>query len=136
MLSSYLICGFGHLGEAVANASLSHLRPQDITVVEQDFSRSERARLRGFRSICGDASDPKTLRIAHAGVAADLIICTDEPSASKVVKLARVLAPSTARIQVGTRRCEHRAALIAAGADAVIVTSRIAGELLADSVHA
>lgn len=97
--------------------------------------RSEVARARGFRTVYGDASDIRTMRIAQVGIASDVIVCVGDPGGRDVVQIARRLAPS-ARIRAGTSSPENRSALIAAGADTVIVTSDIAGKLLAYSLHA
>ena len=134
MSFTYVICGFGQVGRATARALLSSRNPQDITVIERDFTRLEAARAYNYSTVFGDASEARTLRIAQVGTARDLFVCVGAPGGSAVVKAARGIAPE-AQIRVATPTPEFRNALIAAGADDVIVISDVAGMLLARSLH-
>lgn len=133
MSLSFVNCGFGRFGQAAAKAMLSHRNPQDNTVIERDLKRLEKASADNFRTVFGDASEARTLRMAQLGVARDVLICVGGPRGAEIVKAARKLAP-TAHIRVGTPTPEFRNVLIAAGADEVIVISDVAGALLARSI--
>lgn len=133
-MSSYVICGFGQVGQATAKAMLSYRQAEDIIVIERDFARAESARAYNFRTIFGNASELRTMRIAHVGIADDVVVCVGGPGGSTVVKAAREVAPA-ARIRAAIPTPEFRDAFIAAGADDVIVVSDLAGVLLARSLH-
>lgn len=128
-----VICGFGRVGAAVAQASLRFRSPGEISIIDLDHERFEGARLQGYRSIAGDASLVRTLRIAGVGGAADIIICMDAPAATSVVRATRMLS-SLARVQVVVSGKSDREALLDAGADDVLVLSALAGALLAQSI--
>lgn len=134
-VGSYVICGFKRVGQAAAKAILSHRKIEDNIVIERDFTRLESARLSNFRTVFGDPSKLRTMRIAQVGIARDVVIRVGGPGGSEVVKTARKVAPS-AHIRAGIATAEFRDALIAAGADDVIVISDEAGVLLARSLHA
>lgn len=133
MSSTYVICGFGRVGKSTANAMLSHRHPQDIVVIDHDFMRIEEASSQNFRTVFGDAADLRTMRLAQAGLARDVIVCVTGQHSAAVVRTARKVAP-TAHIRAGIPTPEFRDALIAAGADEVIVISDVAGVLLAGSL--
>lgn len=113
---------------------LSQRHPQDIIVIERDFKRLEEANARNFRTVFGDAAELRTMRMAQVGTARDVIVCVGGPRGADVVRAARKAAPA-AYIRAGAPTPEFRDALIAAGADEVIVISDVAGVLLARSLQ-
>jgi voltage-gated potassium channel len=129
-----VICGFGSVGQAAAKAMLSQRDPQDIMVVDRDISRLEHARLREFKTVFGDASVARTLRIAQVGVARDILACVGGPDGAKVVSTAPEIAP-TAYIRAATPTPEFQEALLVARANDVLVVSDVAGVMLARSLH-
>jgi voltage-gated potassium channel len=129
-----LICGFGMLGASTGRElRRRNVRPGNVSVIEVEHGRFEEARKFGFRSILGDAADANRLRVACVGVATRIMVCVTDEAAAAVTKAARGLAPS-ATIVAALRTVEQREAVLSAGANEVIVLSRMTGEMLADSI--
>lgn len=113
---------------------LSRHHPQDIIVIERDFTLYKTARALNFRAVWGDATDIKTLRVAQVGIAGHVVVCVGDLNGPKVVQTIRELTRS-ARVRAGASVPQYRNALKAAGADDVVVLSDVAGVLLARSLQ-
>lgn len=128
-----VICGYGLIGAATAKAALASWASNAITIIEADEEQAQEARKKGFNAVTGDASCVATLRVAQVGIATDLIVCIDAPVAEKIVHLARSLS-SSVRIQAALSQRNDRDKLMRAGAHDVVVISKLAGELIADTI--
>ncbi len=129
-----LICGFGSLGSSTARARRrAGGRAGDLWVIEADHDRCEAARKLGYRTVLGNASDLSRLRVAHAGAAAEVIVCVSDDQALVVVRSVRQVAPS-ARMKVALRTDDQKEVVLSAGASEVFVLAHIAGAMLARSV--
>jgi CPA2 family monovalent cation:H+ antiporter-2 len=88
-----IIAGFGVPGRMVAEVLESRGTP--CTIIETNSATVNRAIKPGRRFICGDASDPQTLRAADIETASLLVVAIpDEAAALQATRQARQLNPT------------------------------------------
>ncbi len=128
------ICGFGAIGAATARALVLHGRSAgDIWVIEADYSQYQQALKLGYRSVFGDACKLQRLRTVHVGAATEVVISVGDDRAADVTRQVRAIAPS-ALVKVAIHCGEREKEVLSAGASDVVVISKLAGIMLANSV--
>lgn len=124
-----IICGYGRVGQAVAQELLHQGAP--CLVVDSREDRVDAARAAGFLALCGDASQDEVLQAAGIARARSLVTAVDSDADNIYVTLsARVLAPSLHIIaRAGDARAEAK--LLRVGANRVLSPYTLAGQHLA-----
>lgn len=125
----YILCGFGRVGENVAEEFKARNEP--LVVIENEPERVEECRSRGLHCIEGDASSDEILLKAGVDRARGLIAAVDNDADNVFVTLsARVLNPN---INIVARSIleESREKLLRAGANRVVSPSLIGGRRMA-----
>lgn len=129
MRDHYVICGYGRVGEAVAQELLA--QGVEVVVIDSDEGHVAVARERGMIGVLGDATEEEILVQAHSAEAKALIASTESDAANTFIALTvRALHPDVF-IVAGARSAGAEARLRAAGADRVFSMHRIAGRRMA-----
>lgn len=122
-----ILCGYGRIGQILAG-DLQH-QGYPFVVIDHDSERVEEAKLQGFLSLYGDATDEEILVTAGVQRAKTLVTALPSDAANVFITLtARNLNPDVQIIA----RAEHRSSekkLLQAGANRV-VTPAISGARL------
>lgn len=129
MRDHVVICGYGRVGEEVADELRAH--GNEVLIIDLDGERLAVARARGFVGLEGDATEESVLREAHVEVARALIAAADSDTGNAFIVLTgRALNPGLMIIaRSGSEAAERR--LITAGADRVVSPTQIAGRRMA-----
>ncbi len=125
----YILCGYGRVGENVADEfRASHSK---FVIIESNPDRVGECREKGFLCVEGDASSDEVLLKAGVERATGLVAAVDNDADNVFVTLtARVLNP---KIDIVARSilAESREKLIHAGANRVVSPSIIGGKRMA-----
>jgi voltage-gated potassium channel len=125
----FIICGFGRVGEAVAEELAGHR--ELIVVIDPDERRQAVALQHGYRTVLGDAARDATQREAAVERAKTLIAVTESDAVNTLITLtARSLNPEIF-VAAGVRDDSAEAHLKQAGANRVFSLHRIAGRRIA-----
>ena len=125
----YILCGYGRVGENVADEFRASHSP--FVIIENNPGRVQECRDRGFLCIEGDASSDEILLKAGVERASGLVAAVDNDADNVFVTLtARVLNP---KIDIVARSilAESREKLIRAGANRVVSPSIVGGKRMA-----
>lgn len=125
----YILCGYGRVGENVADEFRASHAP--FVIIESNPDRVQECRNEGFLCIEGDASSDEILLKAGVERARGLVAAVDNDADNVFVTLtARVLNP---KIDIVARSilAESREKLIRAGANRVVSPSLIGGKRMA-----
>ena len=123
MKNHYIVCGFGRMGEIIANQM--RLEKIPVVIVESDVQRRTDAEEAGFTVLGGDATQDETLLEAAIEKAAGLIAVTNnDPSNLFVTLSARQLNPDL-RIVARALSPDAERKLMRAGANRVILPYKI-----------
>lgn len=129
MRDHVVICGYGRVGEEVADELGGH--GHEILILDRDPERLAAARERGLIALEGDATEEEVLRQAQVDSAHSLIACADSDTGNAFIVLtARALNPGLLIVaRSGSESAERR--LKTAGADRVVSPTQIAGRRMA-----
>lgn len=129
MRDHVVICGFGRVGEEVADELRAH--GNEVLIIDLDPERLAVARARGLVALEGDATEESTLREAQVEVARALIAAADSDTGNAFIVLTgRALNPRLLIVaRSGSEAAERR--LKTAGADRVVSPTQIAGRRMA-----
>ncbi len=125
----YILCGYGRVGENVAEEFVSS--DATFVIIESNPDRVEECRQKGYLCIEGDASSDEVLQKAGLERARGLVAAVDNDADNVFVTLtARVLNPN---IDIVARSIleESREKLLRAGATKVVSPSLIGGRRMA-----
>ncbi len=132
MENHFIICGYGRVGEQIANEFKQARVP--FVVVEKDPERISILQALGILHVEGDAADDHVLMAAGVRVARGLVSAVDTDAENVFVVLtARVLNPRM-RIVARAVTAEAEAKLLRAGADRVISPILIGARRMAQLV--
>jgi len=120
-----VLCGYGHVGRAVAQVVRKSVRK--LVVIERDADAAHEAGEDGFMVIHADSTDEQVLKRAGVDRAAGLIAALDTDEANVYLCLISRDLSSTVRIVARAERPEANRTLHRAGADRVIVPGELAG---------
>jgi Kef-type K+ transport system membrane component KefB/voltage-gated potassium channel Kch len=124
-----VVCGFGELGQMVANAVESPLSgaPPPYVAFDLNPGRVRAAREAGFNVLYGDGSRAQVLEAAGAGSPAALVVCYT--ARGRAVAAVRALREALPGVPVYARALDsaHAAELKAAGATDVVTANVEAG---------
>lgn len=126
MKSHFIVCGFGRMGRALAEAL--HKRGAQFVVVDNSEGAMQDAAELGYLHLRGDAMSDEILTAARIEDASGLASCLPEDSDNVFVALtARDLNPKL-RIVAKANYDEAQAKLRRAGADEVLSPSKLAAD--------
>ena len=131
MEGHFIICGFGRMGELIADM----LQKEKIhfIIIDANLEKKHEIENKGFICLNGDATHDATLRQAHIHKAKALIAVTDSDAENLFITLsARQLAP---HLNIVSRALSPEAEnkLIRAGANRVILPYKIGAVQLAQA---
>ncbi len=129
MENHYVICGFGRVGQAVAEELLTH--GETMMVVDTDEQQLAFARLREIPAVLGDATRDATLNEAQVGAAKALIAVTESDAVNTLTTLTGRSINADLFIVAGVQDESARQHLVAAGANRVFSLHQIAGRRIA-----
>ncbi|MGC7101241.1 NAD-binding protein [Amycolatopsis lurida] len=133
-LSSIIaVIGYGRTGASAVTALTAEPAglPGPLVVLERRAERLAAAAAAGVRVVAGEASDAAVLRRSGIPSAAAVVItCMNDATTLELAGLVRHLTAS-AKLVVAARAPGQVAALRRAGADLVVVATRVTGELVA-----
>lgn len=122
----HIICGFGRLGKNVAEEL--HKRDVSFVIIEKDKEKVEN---KGYKTICGDATEEETLKNANIEQASSIIILTPSDAENLYITMtARELNPNLNIISRVSEE-ESKKRLIKAGANKIISPYEISGSRIA-----
>jgi voltage-gated potassium channel len=125
-----IICGYGRIGQMLARELQAG--KCDFVIVERGDSRMTAARELGFLSLQGDATDEDVLRLAGISRARALATVLPDDAANVFITLsARSLNRELTIIARG-EAASTEGKLIQAGADRVVLPTRIGAERMAE----
>lgn len=125
-----IICGYGRIGQMLARELQAG--KCDFVIVERGDSRMSAARELGFLSVQGDATDEDVLRLAGIARARALATVLPDDAANVFITLsARSLNRELTIIARG-EVASTEGKLIQAGADRVVLPTRIGAERMAE----
>lgn len=127
-----IICGFGRIGSVVAREILDE--GVDVVVIENDPKCVEFLEEEGILHIADDATSDDALRAAGIDHAQSLIAALSVDSANVYVVLSARQLNAALNIVARAGAQEHVSKLEHAGADTVLIPSRIGGVRMAQSV--
>ncbi|MCG2634151.1 MAG: NAD-binding protein [Gammaproteobacteria bacterium] len=129
-----LICGYGRLGEQVAERLSRDKTP--IVIVDSSEAAVEQARLQGYLALCGNATGNKLLEDLRIADRIDTLLClTDDDVANVYLTLtARSLNPDL-HIIARANRDENGPKLEIAGANRVVKPYQSIAAVAAAYVH-
>lgn len=125
----YIVCGFGRMGQQVADEFRREGRA--VVVVDSSEDGVARARAEGFPALVGDAGDDETLQAAGVARARGLVTAIDDDARNVLVVLSaralneRLLIVSRANMAVTESK------LVTAGANRVLWPYGLSGRRLA-----
>ncbi len=125
-----IICGYGRIGQMLARELQAG--KSDFVIVERGDGRMTAARELGFLSLQGDATDEDVLRLAGISRARALATVLPDDAANVFITLsARSLNRELTIIARG-EAASTEGKLIQAGADRVVLPTRIGAERMAE----
>lgn len=125
----YILCGYGRVGETVAEEFASV--GERFVIIENNPERVRGCRDKGYHCIEGDASSDEVLQAAGVDKARGLVAAVDSDADNVFVTLtARVLNPNITIVARSILE-ESREKLLRAGADKVVSPSLIGGRRMA-----
>ncbi len=125
-----IICGYGRIGQMLARELQAG--KSDFVIVERGDGRMTTARELGFLSVHGDATDEDVLKLAGVGRARALATVLPDDAANVFITLsARSLNRELTIIARG-EAASTEGKLIQAGADRVVLPTRIGAERMAE----
>lgn len=135
MQDHIVVVGFGTKGHAAAVTLLRHgIEADDIVVIDQQRPALDRANSLGLVSVWGDGTRSAVLEKAQASRARMIVVATDRDDTAVLCTLtARQLAPR-ARIAAAVREGENAPLLRQSGADTVVTSAEMTGNLLGASM--
>jgi len=129
LVGHYLICGYGRVGEQVANEFVR--AGEEFVVVDSNPESIHRCKEDGHSHIEGDAAEDETLYRAGIAKAKGLVACVDSDADNVFVTLsARVIGPDLWIVSRGNNE-ESISKLEKAGADKVVSPYAIGGREMA-----
>ncbi len=128
--ASLVVCGFGAVGRATADALAAAYGVIHLAIIENDHVRAQAAQARGYRTFFADATEVNSLRVANVGAALCVFVCVSDASSSRIVRTVKAIAPQ-ATVHVALCHSEREADVRAAGASNVVVVDHVAGAALA-----
>lgn len=130
----WIICGFGRMGELVAQEIMGAERAPDFVVIDKNSERIRECEDKGILYIQDDATDEEALKAAGIDRAAGLISLVASDAENVFICLtAREMAPD---LTIVARSLEERSEpkLRRAGADKVISPYNVGGHRLSQAV--
>lgn len=134
MQDHIVVIGFGTKGgAAVATLLQQGVGADRIVVIDQERPALARANALGLVSVWGDATRSAVMQKAHTSRAATVVVATERDDTAVLCTLtARQLAPK-AFIAAAVREAENAPLVRQSGADTVVTSSEMTGNLLAAS---
>ncbi len=130
-----VVCGFGFSGRTAADEIVASGTPAScVLVIEDSPSVLEQVAAAGFLGLRGDASKREVLNDAKIDQAKAVIISLGRDDTNVLAILTVRQMSKTVKIICTARQEENATLLEQAGANVVVVPSRISGYLLADAV--
>lgn len=129
MQNHYVICGYGRVGQAVADELLAS--GAELIVIDNDEGHVASARGLGMVGMQGDATEEAMLIQANCEHARCLIAATESDAANTFIALTARALREDIFIVAGARSESAEARLRAAGADRVFSMHRMAGRRMA-----
>ncbi len=129
-----VVVGYGTKGAAAVQTLLKHgMSAERIVVIDHQRQALARASAAGLVSVWGDATRSHVLEKAQAAKADTIVIATERDDTAVLCTLtARQLAPD-AFIAVAVREAENAPLVRQSGADTVVTSSEMTGNLLGAS---
>lgn len=129
-----IVCGFGSTGSsAVAELLARGCAPETIVVIDENANKLREAEALGVATVEGDASHNAVLEAAGIDRARAVIVTPGRDDSAILIMLsARRLAPHIP-VSVGIRATENEEIAREAGADVIINSVSLGGQLLAGS---
>lgn len=127
----YVICGYGSTGKAAVEALMADgITAEEIVVIDPDDAQVQRATVRGFTAVRGDAARVEVQDQASTATARSVIVTPNRDDAATLITLTAREANKDAHIVAAVREKENLHLLEQSGADAVIDASAAVGRLL------
>ncbi len=125
----FILCGYGRVGQAVANAFTQ--RQAEFVVIEITQENADKARQAGFLTIQGDATKDEVLRRARIDKAGALITALGDDADNTYTTLAARQLNPTLPIIARANNVEAQKKLQLAGAHRVVAPETSGGERMA-----
>ena len=114
----YIICGYGRMGEVIANELLQ--KNHNFIIIEKDNKKAEKIRNRGFYCVEGDATSEETLKLARVDKASGVAVVLDTDQDNLFVTMSMKTKNPDLFILSRCALEDNQAKLIRAGANKVI----------------
>jgi len=114
----YIICGYGRMGEVIANELLQ--KNLNFIIIEKDNKKAEKIRTRGFYCVEGDATSEETLKLARVDKASGVAVVLDTDQDNLFVTMSMKTKNPDLFILSRCALEDNQAKLIRAGANKVI----------------
>ncbi len=125
----YVICGFGRVGEQIANEFAELGVP--FVVIDENQAALSRCAQAGFPYLEGDATDDKVLQLAHIERARGILIALDSDSENLYVVLSARSLRADLPIVVAAEQPSSEAKMLRAGANRVVSPYALGGRRMA-----
>lgn len=114
----YIICGYGRMGEVIANELLQ--KNHNFIIIEKNNKKAEKIRNRGFYCVEGDATSEETLKLARVDKASGVAVVLDTDQDNLFVTMSMKTKNPDLFILSRCALEDNQAKLIRAGANKVI----------------
>ncbi len=114
----YIICGYGRMGEVIANELLQ--KNHNFIIIEKNNKKVEKIRNRGFYCVEGDATSEETLKLARVDKASGVAVVLDTDQDNLFVTMSMKTKNPDLFILSRCALEDNQAKLIRAGANKVI----------------